>query len=613
MTIGAPTGSRVRPTVLRPLVANNVPRFNRRLLWTFALIALLFAALIARLAIIQVGSGNYYSKLSTQQVRTDIKVPSLRGGIFDRNGNILAISSPTSEVIADDFQISHPVAEAAALAPFVHVRASLLARELRRNSGYVILNANLGIAAGHRLSAQAFPGIVVLDSAQRTQPNGTIATSLIGGINAAGSGSAGLEYQYQHLLAGVAGAERVFASPSGVNLPNSRVSIIKKSTPGVGLELSIDTSLQFVVEQALGEQLRATGGVTGTAVVMDVKSGEILASASLVNTKVRAGVLGPFASWGQPIGVPGIEQTINNLAVSQVYEPGSVFKIVPFSASLDAGLISPTTHFSIPYATTVGGRVFHDAEHHGLLNLTATQILAQSSNIGTYEISRQVGEAGLLAQVERLGFGQVTALNYPGESAGLLVDAAHWHTSDLAALPIGQDDAVTPLQVLDAYNSIANDGIFVEPKLVRAYVSSNGTLRATAKSATHRALSVSVAQTLNQMLQQVVLQGTGTLALIPGYSVAGKTGTSQIPTPDHRSYIPGAYNASFVGFAPANNPVLSMIVIVQRPQTVIFGGSVAAPVFQRVMSYALHHYGIAANSSTVRITRNGTSIASDVT
>jgi cell division protein FtsI (penicillin-binding protein 3) len=599
--------------MLRPLVANNVPQFTRRLRITYALVAVLFALLVAQLARIQLADGTYYSKLSTEQVRTDVKVPSMRGGIFDRHGNILAISSPTSEVIADDFQITHPVSEAAALAPLLGAKASTLAAQLHRRSGYVVLTNHLGIAAGHRLAAQYFPGIVVLDSSMRSEPNGTIATSLIGGLNAAGNGAAGLEYQYQNLLAGEEGIERVFASPSGISLPNSRVTVVKKAVAGVGLELSIDTSLQFVVEQALGEQLRATGGLTGTAIVMDVKSGEILASASLVNTKVRAGSLGPIPSWGRNIGVPGIEQTINNLAVSQVYEPGSVFKIVPFSAALDAGLISQNSRFNVPYSTTVGGRVFHDAERHGILNLSATQILAQSSNIGTYEISRRVGEAGLLAQVEKLGFGQITALNYPDESQGLLVNAAKWYPSDLAALPIGQVDAVTPLQVLDAYNSIANGGVFVEPKLVRGYVNAIGTLRVSAKSATHRALSASVAETLNQMLQQVVLQGTGTEAVIPGYSVAGKTGTSQIPTPDHRSYIAGAYNASFVGFAPANNPVLSMIVIVQRPQTVIFGGSVAAPVFQRVMSYALHHYGIAASSTTVKVHKSSTSIASDVT
>ncbi len=204
------------------------------------------------------------------------------------------------------------------------------------------------------------------------------------------------------------------------------MTTLRKAVSGVGLELTIDTPLQFVTEQALGQQLRATGGLTGTAIVMDVKTGEILADASLVNTKEPAGVLGPISSWGTSIGVPGVDQTINDLAFSQVYEPGSVFKIVPFSAALDAGVITPSTGLSVPYDVTVGGRLFHDADRHGLEDLTATEILAQSSNIGTYEIASRVGEAGLLAQVERLGFGQDTDLNFPGESPGLLVDASKW-------------------------------------------------------------------------------------------------------------------------------------------------------------------------------------------
>ena len=238
----------------------------------------------------------------------------------------------------------------------------------------------------------------------------------------------------------------------------------------------------------------------------------------------------------------------------------------------------------------------------------------RSSNIGTYEIASRVGESGLLAQVEQLGFGQMTSLQYPGETPGLLVNASQWYPSDMVALPIGQVDAVTPLQVLDAYNTIANGGTFVEPRLVRGFVQANGTVSAALPSQSHRALSASVASILNAMLQRVVLAGTGTNAIIPGYSIAGKTGTSQIPTPDHRSYITGAYNATFVGFAPANNPVLSMIVIVQRPRTVIFGGSVSAPVFQRVMSYALHHYGIPATGPVqVSTNKSGAPVAWDVT
>jgi cell division protein FtsI (penicillin-binding protein 3) len=382
----------------------------------------------------------------------------------------------------------------------------------------------------------------------------------------------------------------------------------------VGLELTVDTSLQFVAEQALAQQLRATGAVSGVAMVMDVRTGEILADASLANTKVNPGVLGPISTWGTSVGVPGIEQTINNLGITSVYEPGSVFKIVPFSAALAAGQISPSTSFTVPYNVMVGGHVFHDAERHGVEHLSALQILAQSSNIGTYEIAQRVGEAGLLAQVERFRFGLPTSLGYLGESSGLVIDPTHWYPSDMAALPIGQVDAVPPLQVLDAYNAIANGGTFIEPKLVRAYVNNDGSLHATAPSITFPVLSKSVDHTLIGMLKTVVLQGTGTAAEIPGYEVAGKTGTSQIPTPDHSSYIAGAYNASFVGFAPANNPVLSMIVVVQRPQTVIFGGAVAAPVFQRVMSYALHHYGIPA-SGTTPATRgsSGAAVFSDVT
>jgi cell division protein FtsI (penicillin-binding protein 3) len=208
----------------------------------------------------------------------------------------------------------------------------------------------------------------------------------------------------------------------------------------------------------------------------------------------------------------------------------------------------------------------------------------------------------------------MTSVNFPGETSGLLATTDNWYNSDEVALPIGQVDAVPAIQVLDAYNAIANDGVFVEPQLVRGYVQANGALKAAPKSATRQALTPSVAQTMNSMLQQVVLSGTGTNAIIPGYSVAGKTGTASIPYPGRDSLLTGAYNASFVGFAPANAPVLSMIVVVERPQTTIFGGSVAAPVFQQVMSYALHHYGIPSNGTVVKpLTGSAASISSDVT
>jgi cell division protein FtsI (penicillin-binding protein 3) len=215
--------------------------------------------------------------------------------------------------------------------------------------------------------------------------------------------------------------------------------------------------------------------------------------------------------------------------------------------------------------------------------------------------------------VERLGFGQPTSLNYPGETNGLLVNASNWYGSDQAALPIGQVDAVPAIQVLDAYNTIANRGIFIEPKLVRAYVGGNGALKATPASATHEVLSPSVDATMVKLLEQVVLEGTGTEAIIPGYTVAGKTGTATIPFPG-KDQLTNYYNASFVGFAPANNPTFSMIVVIQRPLNDIYGASVSAPVFQEVMSYALHHYGIPSNGAVQKpLTGAAAKISSDVT
>jgi cell division protein FtsI (penicillin-binding protein 3) len=547
-----------------------------------------------------------------EQVKETLTTTALRGGIYDRDGQTLAISRPTSLVVADDFQIKHPATEAAAMSPLVRVPLAQLTALLSRHSGYVVINNALDLTDGRRVSSLAFPGIVVQDSSVRTYPDGTLATSLLGGVNAAGAGTTGVEYEYQKMLAGQTGKTREFVSASGVNLPASRSTVIRPAKPGVGMELTIDSSLQYVAERDLAQQLQAEDGLTGLAVVMDVKTGQILADASLVNTKTSAGALGPIPSWGKSVGYPGIDQTINNLPFSQAYEPGSVFKVVTFSAALQAGLITPSTVFTVPNSVVVGGRYFHDAENHGLEHLTATEVLAQSSNIGTYEIGLRVGESGILAQVQRLGFGQTTAIDFPDETSGLLVNAANWYASDRVALPIGQVDAVPAIQVLDAYNAIANGGVFVEPKLVRAYVSAGGAMKATPASATRVVLSKSADATMIKMLEQVVLDGTGTEAIIPGYTVAGKTGTATIPFPG-KDKLTDSYNATFVGFAPANNPILSMIVVIQRPLNDIYGGSVSAPVFQEIMSYALHHYGIPSNGAVQKPLTGVAAISSDVT
>jgi cell division protein FtsI (penicillin-binding protein 3) len=293
-----------------------------------------------------------------------------------------------------------------------------------------------------------------------------------------------------------------------------------------------------------------------------------------------------------------------------------VFKLVTFSAALAEGLINPNSVFTVPDQISLDGSTFHDADPHPVESLSATQILAQSSNIGTSEIAENVGEQRLLDQVRNLGFGQYTGLGSPGESPGLLATAAQWEPTDYVSLPIGQVDAVNALQVLDAYNAVANGGVFVQPKLVEGKVSANGTITKTPASPTHLAFSPAVDAQLTSMLEQVVSTGTGTSATVPGYTVAGKTGTAQIPTQGQDSYVDGAYMASFVGFAPAVNPTLSIIVVLDRP-TPIFGGTVAAPVFSQIMSYALHRYDIpttpGATTAPPAPTESSSSQAQDIT
>ena len=573
--------------------------FARRVRLIRLVLVLALLALVARLVDVQIIHSAAYQVQAQGESSRSVTLTALRGGIYARDGAPLALSVPTEDVIADDFQVVHPVTTAEALSKMVQVPATTLAAELQRHTGYVVLARQLSLAVGQKITNDDIPGITTVDDSKRIVTNGNLAAPVLGFTNSNG-GAAGLEYGDNSLLAGTAGKETLMESPTGVALPQSGVTDRVDSRAGTGLELTLDTSLLYESEQALAQAIESSNSVSGTAIVMDVRTGRILSMANLEATHPDA--LGATSSTATtepdstgaviPIGPKdAVNEASSNLAVTKLYEPGSVFKLVTFSAALANGLINPNTVFTVPDQIKLDGSTFHDAEPHPTEQLTATQILAQSSNIGTSEIAQGLGEQRLLAQVRNLGFGQPTGLDFPGESPGLLATSAQWEPTDYVSLPIGQVDAVSALQVLDAYNAVANGGVFVQPKLVEATVSPSGGVTATPASPSHRAFSPQVDAQLTSMLEQVVAVGTGTSATVPGYTVAGKTGTAQIPTQGRDSYVAGAYMASFVGFAPAVNPTLSMIVVLDRP-TPIFGGTVAAPVFSQVMGYALHRYDI---------------------
>ena len=552
-----------------------------------------------RLAYVQVLQSGHYQAEASQELTQLVTVPALRGPVTDRNGVVLETSVPTEMVVADDFQVQHPQSEARALAPLLGTSARALVPLLSERSGYVPLVRNLPTQQAKKVAALAFPGITMIGDSMTEMPEGNLASPVVGAVNAAGTGAAGLEYEYNRLLAGHSGHETLLESPTGVQIPGTGVAEKMPAVAGTGLQLTLDVPLQYVAEQDLAKEMIASNALRGIAVVMDVHTGQILAMANLVSTSATAGngtapehTTAPSGASGLVTIGPGgpVDEAPGNLAVTTLYEPGSVFKLVTFSAALADGVISPSTTFSVPDRRVVDGWVFHDAETHPVEQMSATQILAQSSNIGTSFVAQDLGEARLLSQVRRLGFGSPTPLGFPGSSPGLLVGPSQWNPTDFVSLAIGQTDAVSALQMVDAYNAIADGGVFVQPELVRATLRADGAPHPAAAPRRHRVVPARTAQELTTMLEQVVDAGTGVAASVPGYLVAGKTGTSQIPN-GHGGYITGAFDGTFVGFAPANHPVLSAIVVLTRPQP-IYGGSVAAPVFSQVMSYALHHYDV---------------------
>lgn len=572
-------GSQVRSrTASKPPPRRPSTRKSRSIPFRVFAAVVLFVSvcLVVKLVQVQVVDGATYSHDESREVEANVVLSASRGAIYDRTGDLLAASAPRYDVIADDMLIEGPSSAAAALAPLIGVGQAKLTTELSQKSdGYVVLARQVSSATETAIARLNIGAITFAGDSTRVAPGGELFQPLLGAVNAAGEGYSSLEYEFNNVLNGVNGREVVAEDPAGAALPSAAKDIVP-AKDGQSVVLTLDEPLQNEVTQDLKTQLAATKARSGVAVIEDVQTGDILAMVDLVRG---------------PKGV--IEPAANNLALTSIYQPGSVMKLATIAYALQDHLISPDTDFVVPYSLSVGGYNFQDADFHPTEVLSAKQILAQSSNIGVIKISRLLGLSRLSEALKALGFGQATGLNWPGESFGIVGTPSSWLGSSAAAVPIGTGVAVTPMQILDAYNSVANGGVFVQPRLVAATVYAGGIEHEMPLAATRRSLKASTIAKLVPMLEGVVCDESGTalLARIPGYEVAGKTGTAQVPNPDGAGGVQGDWNASFVGFVPAQAPKLSGIVVLNHP-TPIYGGTVSAPVFSKIMQYALRHFDI---------------------
>jgi cell division protein FtsI (penicillin-binding protein 3) len=532
-----------------------------------------------KVADLQVLNPRHYLAVGTSQTVHSEVLAADRGTIFDRNHEQLAMTVPEKTVFADPKLVTDPLRESDRLAPLLHLGRDELVAKLSAHNQFDYLARKVPIELADKIAALKLPGIDFLDEPAVMMPEGRSTAALLGAVDIDNKGLSGLEQQYDALLTGRPGELTLAENPQGRTIPVGEHQLVP-AVPGSDLVLTVDRSMQYETEQILSQQVATAKAKGGIAIVSNPSTGEILAMAN-VAADPKTGAVTP---------------STNNAALTTVYEPGSVMKIATISEALERGLITPTSKFDVPGQYSVGGSTFSDAEAHGTESLTVAQIVAQSSNIGTIKIAQLLGDQGVYAGITGLGYGSQTALHFPNEAAGAVLRPADWSGTSIATLPIGQGVSSTALQVLEAYNTIANGGRYVSPRLLDATIDPEGHTHLVGRDPGHRVMSTKTADEMNLMLRGVVTGGTGTLAKVDGYTVLGKTGTAREPQPNG-GYTDTLgryhYDATFVGVVPAQKPALSVIVVIQDPRGGnYFGGSIAAPAFAKIASYGLRLFHV---------------------
>jgi cell division protein FtsI (penicillin-binding protein 3) len=534
---------------------------------------------VVRLADVQGFNAWRYDVFGESQRYASLTLPAERGAIFDRNMAELAVSTRRQTVWADPSAVADPVSAARALAPILKLDEGELLATLRTEGAFVYLARKVDDAVAEAVKNLEIPGIQFREEPMRIVPSGTLAGPVIGQVGTDDEGLSGLERQFEKALAGRAGELLVERDPGGNGIAAGHRQL-KPPARGSHLVLTIDRAMQYETERALAESIVSSRAKGGMAVVMDPATGEVLAMANLVVEKP---------------GTPPVPPA-DNMALTRVFEPGSTNKVVTLSAALEEGVVEPDTRQNVADNLQVADARFHDSEPHPLMWWTTADIMAHSSNVGTIQIAQRLGKAKMDKYLRAFGLADATDLDFPGESGGLLPDVDDWSGTSMGSIPIGQGVAVTAVQMLGAFNIVANGGTYVAPTLVKATIDASGKVVPTEPPATRRVVSEQTAAEVAAMLTGAVNTGTGTAARIPGYTVAGKTGTARKPSETKAGYSDN-YMASFAGFLPAEEPRLSAIVVLDEP-TPYYGGIVSAPVFAALGSFGIRHFGIPAGGAT---------------
>ncbi len=544
---------------------------ERRIGLLFAAFLLCFLLVVGRAFWLQgVQGSSLASQAATQQTET-VTVPGLRGNLLDRRGNELAASEDAATIYATPYQVKNPPATAKKLGRALELDPDDVLADLTEESGFSYVAQKVTLEQAGRVERLGLEGIGALPDSRRTYPQGEMAGQVIGSVGSENQGLTGLEMGEEAVLSGSDGERRIVTDALGDPI---RLETVQEAEDGEDIQLTLDPLIQEKTERVLAEVGETYLPKGATAIVVDPRDSEVLA----------------MANW-PPVDPNDLESASNedliNRATGFTYEPGSTFKAFTVAAALEERLVTPTSTFTLAPSIQVADRTIEESHPRGTEDLSVGQILAHSSNVGAVTIGLQVGSKKFDRWIGRFGFGRPTGVQFPAEERGIVPGLDQYSGSTMGNLPLGQGLSVTPMQMIAGYAAIANGGVLRRPRLIER-VGEEGVPERKGK----RILRPVVAAQVREMLEGVLATG-GTAAEVdvPGYTLAGKTGTSQVA--ENGTYSETKYVASFIGFAPARNPQLLTAIIVDQPQGEIYGGAVAAPAFGKIASFALPYLGVA--------------------
>ena len=551
-----------------------------RALFVAAFIGFWMLVVCARLVYLQFSQYENLANRAKQQQQNSIDTAPQRGELLDRQGRQLARSVQTVSLFLDPggLDLGELDCTAQQLSQSLGMKYKDLFAEFREAQDakrrFVWIARRLDADQANKITELNLPGLQSVLEPKRYYPNGSLAAHVLGYVGLDGDGLGGLERSYNEKISGEPG--RLFLEKDATGKPYESYEIASK--PGNSVVLTIDQAIQYEAEQALGEAVRNSHAKSGSVVVLDPRNGEILALANAPTfdpNQVAASSAAARSNW----------------ALQNIYEPGSTFKIVAFSAALEKKLARVDEKIDCQMgAITVAGRVVHDHKPFGVLTLP--EALAKSSNVAAIKLGLRVGDEGMYDFITRFGFGSKTGIELPGETGGLVRNVKRWQPSSIGSIAMGQEVGVTPVQMVGAFGALANDGLRIAPHIIREVRNEAGAVVYQPQPEQHRVISADTAIALRGMLEGVTLHGTAKKAQLDGYSAAGKTGTAQKIDPQTRAYSRTKFVGSFVGFAPVSNPQVVIIVVIDEPAGAYHGGDVAAPVFRQIAENILPILGV---------------------